>query len=41
MRKNILIDSVREQIGDWNKVLNFFDEVALLLLYDNVDITDF
>lgn len=41
IRKNLLIKEAREQIGDQNEVLEFFNKVALLLIYDDVDIIDF
>lgn len=40
VRKQQQIKDARKQVRDWNKVLDFFDKVALLLAYDNVDITD-
>lgn len=41
IRKNLLIKGARKQISNQNEVLDFFDKVALLLLYNDVDITDF
>lgn len=41
VRKWQQIKDAREQVGDWNEVLDFFDEVALLPAHDDVDITDF
>lgn len=41
VRKQQQIKDARKQVRDWNKVLDFFDKVALLLVYNNVDIIDF
>lgn len=41
IRKNLLIKEARKQISNQNEVLDFFDKVALLLIYNDVDITDF
>lgn len=41
VRKNLLIKEARKQIGNWNEVLDFFDKVVLLLIHNDIDITDF
>lgn len=41
VRKQLKLNNELAQIGNQDKVLDFYDEVALLLAYDNIDITDF
>lgn len=41
VRKQLKLNNKLTQIGNQDKMLDFYDEVALLLAYDNIDITDF
>lgn len=41
VRKQLKLNNELIQISNQDKVLDFYDEVALLLAYDNIDITDF
>lgn len=41
VRKQLKLNNKLTQISNQDKVLDFYDKVALLLAYDNIDITDF